>query len=72
MRIVIDRERCSGHAVCVMHGPDVFVLDDLGYNVTDDNVVPEHLEEQAQRGALAGPEVAISIVDDSDPGPPAV
>ena len=61
MRIRVDQERCSGHALCQHHGPDVYVLDDLGYNRTDVDDVPEVLWEQARRGALSCPERAITI-----------
>jgi ferredoxin len=61
MRIRVDQQRCSGHALCHHQGPDVYVLDELGYNRTDlDDVAPE-LREQARRGALACPEQAITI-----------
>jgi ferredoxin len=61
MRIRVDQERCSGHAMCKHHGPDVYVLDELGYNRTDIADVPEELWEQARRGALACPELAITV-----------
>jgi len=61
MRIRVDQERCSGHALCKQHGPDVFVLDELGYNRTDIDDVPTELWEQARRGALACPELAITV-----------
>jgi len=64
MRIVVDPERCQGHARCLAEGPDVYVLDDLGYNSTSIDDVPPALENQARRGALSCPESAITIVED--------
>jgi ferredoxin len=61
MRVRVDEDRCSGHALCKRHGPDVYVLDELGYNRTSVDDVPEALWEQARRGALACPEEAITI-----------
>jgi ferredoxin len=58
---------CTGHALCQLHGPDVYVLDDLGYNTTSNRAVPPELWEQARRGALACPEGAIAIEED-EPG----
>jgi ferredoxin len=43
--------------------PEVYELDDLGYNVTAVKEVPPGLEEQARKGALACPEQAITIED---------
>ena len=42
-------------------GPDVFVLDELGFNVTEPGEVPLEKEEQARRGAAACPEQAITV-----------
>ncbi|MCU1456504.1 MAG: ferredoxin [Actinomycetia bacterium] len=61
MRITVDTEACTGHALCLANAPDVFVLDDLGYNVTPAGEVAPELEEQARRGALSCPEMAITI-----------
>ena len=64
MRIRVDTGLCTGHALCHLQGPDVYVLNDLGFNETERIEVPEHLWEQARRGALACPEGAIVIEDD--------
>jgi ferredoxin len=64
VRIAVDRELCTGHARCHIHGPDVYVLDELGYNATDRRDVPVELWEQARKGALACPEGAIAIEED--------
>jgi ferredoxin len=61
VRVRVDENLCSGHALCKRHGPDVYVLDDLGYNRTVNNDVPAALWEQARRGALACPEGAITV-----------
>jgi ferredoxin len=64
MKVRVLQDVCTGHAVCYEQGPDVFVLDDTGYNVTPDTVVAEELYEQARRGAAACPERAILLDDD--------
>jgi ferredoxin len=52
--------------LCHLQGPDVYVLNDLGFNETDRTDVPEELWEQARRGALACPEGAIVVEEDGD------
>jgi len=64
MRYRVDTAKCSGHARCVAVAPEVFHLDDNGYNVTEDGNLPPGLEEQARRGAQACPERAITIIED--------
>ena len=64
MKVIVHAERCQGHARCLAEGPDVFILDDLGYNSTSIDNVPPHLQEQARRGALACPELAITIIEE--------
>ena len=61
MRIRVDPDLCTGHALCYQQGPDVFVLDELGYNVTAETEVAAEHQEQARRGAEACPEAAIAI-----------
>jgi len=63
MRVHVDVEKCTGHARCWSLAPEVYELDELGYNVTPvKDVAPEH-EEAARKGALACPELAITIED---------
>ena len=64
MKIKVDVESCVGHARCAAVAPDVFVLDDDGFNVTAEKEIPPELEEQARRGADACPEMVITIVED--------
>ena len=61
MRIHVDLERCTGHARCQDLAPDVYELDDDGYNVTPTYDVAPGLEDQARRGAMACPEAAITV-----------
>ncbi|HLM06233.1 MAG TPA: ferredoxin [Blastococcus sp.] len=62
MKIVVDKARCSGHARCAAAGPDLYELDDLGYNALTELEVPAGMEKQAQDGAAACPERAITLV----------
>jgi ferredoxin len=58
----VDRQRCVGHALCASFAPDVYVLDDLGYNVTEAAPIPTAQVSAARRGAEACPERAIRLV----------
>jgi ferredoxin len=63
VRITVDRERCTGHALCKAAAPHVYVLDDLGFNVTPAGEVPAEHANEAVRGALSCPELAITVDD---------
>jgi ferredoxin len=62
MKIVVDKARCSGHARCAAAGPDLYELDDMGYCALTELEVPAGMEKQAQDGAAACPERAITLV----------
>ena len=61
MRVRVDVDKCQGHARCAALAPDVYELDELGYNVTPVTEVAPDQEEAARKGALACPELAITI-----------
>lgn len=65
MKIRVDMASCSGQARCAAVAPDVYVLDDVGYNATDEMDLNEARLTAACRGALACPEGAITIIDDN-------
>jgi ferredoxin len=62
MKVIVHKEKCQGHAVCILRGPDVFEVNDEGYNVMDAFDVPLGLEQQARKGVAACPELAIEII----------
>jgi ferredoxin len=50
--------------MCFANAPDVYELDDVGYNVLDGEMkVDPALTEQARRGADACPERAITVIE---------
>ena len=63
VRISVDRDKCTGHALCRAAGPNVYFLDELGFNVTPAGDVPPELAEEAVRGSLSCPEAAITVED---------
>jgi ferredoxin len=63
VRIRVAVERCTGHARCAAVAPDVYVLDDDGFNRTAEKIVGAELRASAQRGQRACPERIISVED---------
>jgi ferredoxin len=65
MRMKIDGENCSGHGRCAKYAPNVFRLDDDGYNADrgGEIEVPAGEEKAALMGMKACPEKAISVVE---------
>ena len=66
MRVKIDGEHCTGHGRCAKYAPNVFKLDDDGYNVDRGSMieVPTGEEENARRGMKSCPEQAITLVEE--------
>jgi ferredoxin len=66
MKVAVDARLCSGHGRCEAIAPDVFHLDDVGYNVARGQVVdiPPELEAQARLGVESCPERALVIEDE--------
>lgn len=64
MRIVVHHDRCHGHAMCVFTCPEIFELDEFGYNKMEPFEVKPGQEGAAAAGAASCPENAIEIIDD--------
>lgn len=66
MKAKIDENLCSGHGRCNAVAPDVYELDDDGYNGLRGKIFdvgPEDVDA-AQLGAKSCPELAITLTDD--------
>jgi ferredoxin len=63
MKVTVDNAKCTGHARCFATAPDVFELDDEGYNAHAAYDVSPGLEQHARDGAAACPERAITVVE---------
>ena len=63
MKIIVDCDKCQGHALCASQAPEVYELDDTGYNRMGEFVVVSGHEEAARLGASWCPEGAITVVD---------
>lgn len=64
MRVVVDQDRCEGHAKCAAAAPQVFEVgeDDLSRVILDD--VPANLRDQVDRAIRLCPRQAIAWVRD--------
>nr|WP_090341216.1 ferredoxin [Mycolicibacterium malmesburyense]CRL71010.1 ferredoxin [Mycolicibacterium malmesburyense] len=63
MRVVVDRDRCEGNALCVKYAPDVFALDDDEYAVVTADPVPVESEADAEKAIAECPRAALSRAD---------
>lgn len=61
VRITVDAERCVGHARCAVVAPQIYKLNDEGYNNTPETVVDGSLAALARRGARSCPEGVITV-----------
>lgn len=66
MKMKIDEELCTGHGRCAHYAPNVFRLDDDGFNADRGSVViiPADEEKNATLGMKSCPERAITLADD--------
>lgn len=64
MKAKIDGELCAGHGRCYSLAPDIFEPDDEGYNLHRGGLVdvPPEQEDEAELGANACPEAAITLL----------
>lgn len=61
MRVIIDKDACTGHGRCYSLAPAVFDADDRGNGLVIGEDLPEDLVSQAQIAVQNCPEQAISI-----------
>ena len=61
MKIRIRTDLCCGAQICTRAAPDLFRLDELGYNASDGDEVPPGQEAAAERAVRGCPEGAISL-----------
>ncbi|HWN35109.1 MAG TPA: ferredoxin [Pseudonocardia sp.] len=61
MRVKVNRSACQGNGRCAAVSPEVYQLDDLGYNAGGEFAITEEAGEAAFRGAAECPERAITV-----------
>ena len=59
MRVIVDRDRCEGNAVCMGIAPDIFDLDDEDYAVVKTDPIPTDQEELAEQSIAECPRAAL-------------
>jgi ferredoxin len=59
VRVIVDRDRCEGNAVCLGIAPDIFDLDDEDYAVIKTDPVPQDQEELAEQAIAECPRAAL-------------
>ena len=71
VKIVVDLERCTGHARCEAVAGHVYATNPAdGYVVPVEGAIPPELEAMALRGARACPERAITVLSGADDSHP--
>ncbi|EUA87025.1 ferredoxin [Mycobacterium ulcerans] len=58
MRVIVDRDRCEGNAVCLGIAPDIFDLDD-DYAVVKTDPIPPDQEALAEQAIAECPRAAL-------------
>ncbi|WP_134431236.1 ferredoxin [Mycobacterium ulcerans] len=60
MRVIVDRDRCEGNAVCLGIAPDIFDLDDDDdYAVVKTDPIPPDQEALAEQAIAECPRAAL-------------
>jgi ferredoxin len=63
MRVVVDRDRCEGNAICVGIAPELFQLDDDEYADVATDPIPADKEALAEQAIADCPRAALSRRD---------
>ncbi|SEH52049.1 ferredoxin [Mycolicibacterium rutilum] len=63
MRVIVDRDRCEGNAICVKYAPAVFELDEDDYAVVTSDPIPPGEEERSEKAVAECPRAALSRAD---------
>jgi ferredoxin len=59
VRVIVDRDRCEGNAVCLGIAPDIFDLDDEDYAVIKTDPIPPDQEALAEQAIAECPRAAL-------------
>jgi ferredoxin len=63
LKIDIAKGTCCAYGLCNEICPEIYKLDENGFVFTEDDMIPEALEEQAREGAMACPANVIDLVE---------
>jgi ferredoxin len=59
VRVIVDRDRCEGNAVCLGIAPEIFDLDDEDYAVVKTDPVPTDQEALVEQAIAECPRAAL-------------
>ena len=62
LSLQVDPVRCEGFGMCAELLPEAIELDDWGYPIVRDGILPEHLRELAERAVEVCPVLAVRLV----------
>ena len=62
-RLAIDRIRCDGYGMCAEMFPEGIELDDWGYPIRREGVIPDGLLPHARRAVDVCPVLALRLVN---------
>ncbi|HZD66229.1 MAG TPA: ferredoxin [Acidimicrobiales bacterium] len=60
-RLRVNPIACEGHGLCAELLPEAISLDDWGYPILEDGVLPPHLLDHARRAVAACPTLALLL-----------
>jgi ferredoxin len=63
VRVIVDRDRCEGNAVCMGIAPDIFELDDEDYAVVKTDPIRADREQLAEQAIAECPRAALKRED---------
>ncbi|WP_343710440.1 ferredoxin [Mycobacterium sp.] len=63
MRVIVDRDRCEGNAICVGIDPELFELDEDDYCVVKVAPIPAGKEAHAEQAIAECPRAALKRGD---------
>jgi ferredoxin len=61
VRIVVDPIACDAHGLCGELLPELITLDEWGFPIIADGVIPVHLERLTRRAVAACPTLALRL-----------
>ena len=63
LKVEVDKKACCAYGLCAEICPDVYKLDENGIVYLENDIVPEGMEELAEEGAAACPQMAIKVIE---------
>jgi len=69
VRIRVDRIACDGRGLCAEVLPELIRLDDWGFPIIDQGVIPGHLEAHAEDAVELCPKMALWLAEADRHGP---